>query len=304
MSSAVSSSSHSSWNKRLAALRNVPPGLRLVWDAAPSVVAGGIAMRLISALIPVAMLAISKFIIDLINAKHSGTIPPQMWWLLSAEFVLAAANQVLGRTIDYTDARLADEFTREVSLRLIRHATRLDLASFEDPAFHNVLERARQQATDRIGMLNAMGRLLLQSITLISLSVAVIIYSPWLFLLLVICIVPAFMGESHFAFLGYSLAHEITPVRRELDYLRVIGTSKENAKEVKLFVLGGHLHDRYALLTGEIIRKNIKLTRHRLGWGTLFAVIGSIGYYGSYVYVVWEALRGYIDVATSIFSEP
>ncbi len=89
-----------------------------------------------------------------------------MWWLLGAEFVLAATNQLLGRTIDYTDARLADEFTREVSLRLIRHATRLDLETFEDPAFHDVLERARQQATDRIGMLNAMGRLLLQSITL------------------------------------------------------------------------------------------------------------------------------------------
>ena len=79
--------------------------------------------------------------------------------------------------------------------------------------------------------------------------------------------VPAFMGESHFAFLGYSLAHEITPVRRELDYLRVIGTSKENAKEVKLFGLGGHLHDRYESLTGGIIRKNINLTRQSLAVG-------------------------------------
>jgi ATP-binding cassette subfamily B protein len=279
----------------------VPPVLRLVWDAAPAVVGGGIALRLISALIPVAMLGISKFIIDLINAKHSGALPSQMWWLLAAEFGLAAANQLLGRTIDYTDARLADEFTREVSLRLIQHATRLDLAWFEDPAFHDVLERARQQATDRIGMLNAMGRLLLQSITLISLSVGVIFYSPWLFLLLVVCIIPAFMGESHFAFLGYSLAHEITPVRRELDYLRILGTSKENAKEVKLFGLGRHLHGRYALLTGEIIRKNIHLTRHRLLWGSLFAVFGSIGYYGSYVYLVWQAFEGRITVGTLIF---
>jgi ATP-binding cassette subfamily B protein len=301
MPAAVSSSSDTSWNKRLAALRNVPPVLRLVWDAAPAVVGSGIALRLVSALIPVAMLGISKLIIDLINTKHAGTIPPQMWWLLGAEFALAAANQVLGRTIDYTDARLADEFTREVSLRLIQHATRLDLASFEDPAFHDVLERARQQATDRIGMLNAMGRLLLQSITLISLSVGVIFYSPWLFLLLVFCIVPAFMGESHFAFLGYSLAHEITPVRRELDYLRIIGTSKENAKEVKLFGLGDHLHSRYALLTGGIIIKNIHLTRHRLVWGSLFAVIGSIGYYGSYVFLVWQAFEGRISIGTLVF---
>lgn len=300
---ASSSSSETSWNKRLAALRNVPPVLRLVWDAAPSVVGSGVAFRLVSALIPVAMLAVSKFIIDLINARHGGdgAIPMQMWLLLGAEFALAATNQVLGRAIDYTDARLADEFTREVSLRLIRHATRLDLETFEDPAFHDVLERARQQATDRIGMLNAMGRLLLQSITLLSLALGVIFYSPWVFLLLVICVVPAFMGESHFAFLGYSLAHEITPVRRELDYLRIIGTSKENAKEVKLFGLGAHLHDRYALLTGGIIRKNIHLTRHRLVWGSLWAVFASVGYYGSYVFLVWQALEGRITVGTLIF---
>jgi ATP-binding cassette subfamily B protein len=290
-----------SWNQRLAALRNVRPVLRLVWDAAPAVVASGIALRLVSALIPLAILGVTKAIISIIEAKHTGAMPVQMWWLLGAEFALAAANQVLGRAIDYTDARLADEFTREVSLRLIQHATKLDLPSFEDPGFHDMLERARQQATDRIGMLNAMGRLLLQTITLISLSVGVIYYSPWVFLLLVICIVPALMGESHFAFLGYSLAHEVTPVRRELDYLRVIGTSKENAKEVKLFGLGGYLHQRYAALTGGIIGKNIKLTRHRLLWGSVFAIIGSIGYYGSYVFLAWQALQGRIDVATFIF---
>jgi ATP-binding cassette subfamily B protein len=280
--------------------------LRLVWDAAPAVVASGIALRLVSALIPLGLLAITRSIIDLINAKHAAAttlqnMPPQLWWLLAGEFVLAASNLVLGRAIDYTDARLADEFTREVSLRLIRHATKLDLATFEDPAFHDVLERARQQATDRIGMLNAMGRLLLQSITLLSLSVGVIVYSPWLFLLLVVCIAPAFMGESHFAFLGYSLAHEITPVRRELDYLRIIGTSKENAKEVKLFGLGEHLHQRYDSLTGGIIRKNIALTQHRLLWGSLFAIIGSVGYYGSYVFLVWQAFQGRISVGTLIF---
>ncbi|MBV9769517.1 MAG: ABC transporter ATP-binding protein [Bryobacterales bacterium] len=293
--------SQTSWSQRWAAMRNVPPVLRLVWEAAPAVVSTGIALRVISALIPLAILAVTKAIINILEAKHTGTIPPQMWWLLTAEFLLAAANLVLGRSIDYTDARLADEFTREVSLRLIQHATKLDLATFEDPGFHDVLERARQQATDRIGMLNSMGRLLLQSITLVSLSVGVIFYYPWVFVLLVACIVPALMGESHFAFLGYALAHEITPVRREVDYLRIIGTSKENAKEVKLFGLGGHLHDRYAALTGHIIGKNIKLTRRRLLWGSVFAVIGSLGYYGSYVFLVLQALRGRIDVATFIF---
>jgi len=302
MSSSVSTH-QGAWRERFAALRNVPPVLRLVWDAAPRVVACGLALRVASALIPLAMLAVSKWIIDLVVAivKHPGPLPQEIWILLGLEFLLAAVNNILGRAIDYTDARLADEFTREVSLRVMNHAATLDLASFEDPAFHDKLERARLQATDRIGMLNSMGRLLLQAITLVSLSIGVIMYSPWLFALLVLCVAPAFAGESHFAFLGYSLAYSLTPIRRELDYLRVLGSSKESAKEVKMFSLGGYLRDRYAVLTDGIIRRNRELTRRRLWWGSALAIVGSLGYYGSYAFLVWRALLGEISVGTLTF---
>ncbi len=302
MSSPVSSQ-QAAWRDRFAALRNVPPVLKLVWDAAPRVVAGGLALRVASALIPLAVLAVSKWIINLVVAqvKHPGPLPQEIWILLAVEFLLAALNNLLGRAIDYTDARLADEFTREVSLRVMNHAAALDLASFEDPAFHDKLERARLQATDRIGMLNSMGRLVLQSITLVSLSIGVIVYSPWLFALLVLCVVPAFAGESHFAFVGYSLAHSLTPIRRELDYLRILGSSKESAKEVKMFALGGYLHDRYAVLTDGIIQKNRHLTRRRLWWGSALAIVGSVGYYGSYAYLVWQALLGRIDLGSLTF---
>ena len=298
--SPTASSHQAAWRERFAALRNVPAVLRLVWDAAPCVVAGGLGLRVASALVPLAVLVVSKWIIDLVVAtvKHPGQLPHVIWFLVALEFLLAAFNNILGRAIDYTDARLADEFTREVSLRVMNHAATLDLASFEDPAFHDKLERARLQATDRIGMLNAMGRLILQSITLVSLSIGVIVYSPWLFALLVLCVVPAFAGESHFAFLGYSLAHSLTPVRRELDYLRVLSSSKESAKEVKMFSLGGYLRDRYAVLTDGIIRRNRELTRRRLWWGSTLAIVGSLGYYGSYVYLVWRALLGEITVGT------
>ncbi|HXA66472.1 MAG TPA: ABC transporter ATP-binding protein [Bryobacteraceae bacterium] len=297
------SSQQAAWRDRFAALRNVPPVLKLVWDAAPRVVAGGLALRVASALIPLAVLAVSKWIINIVVAqvKHPGPLPHEIWILLAVEFLLAALNNLLGRAIDYTDARLADEFTREVSLRVMNHAAALDLASFEDPAFHDKLERARLQATDRIGMLNSMGRLVLQSITLVSLSIGVIVYSPWLFALLVLCVVPAFAGESHFAFVGYSLAHSLTPIRRELDYLRILGSSKESAKEVKMFALGGYLHDRYAVLTDGIIQKNRHLTRRRLWWGSALAIVGSVGYYGSYAYLVWQALLGKIDLGTLTF---
>ncbi|MGH7247789.1 MAG: ABC transporter ATP-binding protein, partial [Pseudomonadota bacterium] len=118
----------------------------------------GVALRIASALVPLAALKVSQWIIDLIVevVKHPGPIPHQIWTLVGIEFALAAGNSLLGRAIDYSDTRLADEFTREVSVRVIEHATHLDLASFEDPALHDKLERARSQATDRIAMLQSL----------------------------------------------------------------------------------------------------------------------------------------------------
>jgi ATP-binding cassette subfamily B protein len=297
------SSQKTVWRDRFAALKNVPPVLKLVWKAAPKVVAAGLALRVVSALTPLAALAVSKWIIDIVVAaiKHPGPLPNQIWFLLAGEFLIAAVGNVLGRAIDYTDARLADEFTREVSLRVMEHAARLDLQTFEDPAFQDKLERARLQATDRIGMLNSMGRIVLQTITLVSLSIGVIVYSPWLFLVLVICVTPAFAGESHFAFRGYSLAHSLTPVRRELDYLRVIGSGKESAKEVKMFGLGAYLTHRYSVLTDGVIRKNRELTKRRLWWGSALAIVGSVGYYASFAYLVWRTLLGEISIGTLTF---
>lgn len=291
------------WRQRAAALRNLSPLCRLVWEAAPAIVTAGVLLRLASAVVPVAVLAVSKWIIDLVVGaiRHPGPIPHVIWWLLAAEFLLAAGNSVFGRAIDYTDGRLAEEFTREVSLRVMRHAANLDLAILEDPGFQDTLERARVQAMDRVSMVQTMGRMLLQSVTLITLSIGVITYSPVLFALLVVCVVPAFAGETHYAFRSYSLAFSLTPLRRELDYLRTVGCSKETAKEVKLFGLGGFLHDRYDEIAGLVIGQTKRLMLRRLGWGAALAVLGSVGYYGAYAFLVWQALLGAISVGTLTF---
>jgi ATP-binding cassette subfamily B protein len=282
------------WRERLAALKNIPPVLRLIWDSSPSLTAAGMACRVLTALVPAAALYVGKLIIDTVvgTLKNGGPFPQQIWWLLAAEFLLTGAANVLNRAADYCNARMADQFSREVSLRIMRHAASLDLASFEDPVFYDKLERARVQATDRVILLSALGQLMQQCVTLISLAAGVIWFSPIVFFVLVLCVIPAFLGESHFAFLGYSLAYSLTPLRRELDYLRVLGTSKETAKELKVFGLGKYLHNRFDGIQCEVIHRNRKLMRKRLWVGALLALVSSIGYYGAYAYLVFRTLSG------------
>ena len=83
------------------------------------------------------------------------------------------------------------------------------------------LERARVQATDRLGMIQSVGRLFQQVITTATLSLAILYFSPWLLLILIGCLLPAFLGESHFAFLSYAKNFRQTPARRSLCGARV-----------------------------------------------------------------------------------
>jgi ATP-binding cassette, subfamily B, bacterial len=292
-----------SWQERLSALRNIPPVLKIVWDSGPVVVSLGLVFRLIASLLPLALLGITKLIIDAI--VHSLTshqpVQPRFWWLVVAEFAVAVFSSVLTRGIDYTDALLADKYMRHVSIEVMRHAAELDLIAYEDPIFYDRLERARVQATDRLGMIQSIGRLVQLVITTVSLSVSILIFSPWLLLLLILGVVPAFLGESHFAFLGYAKNFRQTPVRRQLDYLRQLGGSREAAKELKLFGLNKFLTQRFTQLSDAIYEENVELSRRRLVAGSFLSLIGTLGYYSAYAYVIWRTIVGALSIGTLTF---
>ena len=293
----------SAWRQRLNALRNIPPALKIVWDAGPQVVTSGIASRVVAALIPLAILAVSRRIIDAIVTviKSHNPVSHGFWWLVALEFGLALLGTVLARLCDYCDGLLVDRFTRHVSVRVMEHASRLDLSSYEDPEFYNKLERARHQATDRIGMVQAFGQLLQGTITAVTLSVSILAFSPWLLLLLIAGVIPAFLGESHFAFLGYALNMRLTPTRRQLDYLRDLGASKESAKELKLFGLSGYLSQRYAQLADNVYGEHVSLLKRRLQASSLFALLSTSAYYGAFAFVVYQTLAGHLSVGTLVF---
>jgi ATP-binding cassette, subfamily B, bacterial len=293
----------SAWQERLAALRNVPPVLRIVWQSGPAVVVFGLLFRLIGSVLPIALLWITKLIIDgIVTAvSHHQAVSPRFWWLVVGEFGVAIVAGVLTRAIDFLDALLADKYTRHVSIAVMRHASELDLTAYEDPAFYDRLERARVQATDRLAMIQSIGRLIQQSVTAVTMSVSIVVYSPWLLLLLIAGVLPAFLGESHFAFLGYAKNFRQTPIKRQLDYLRVLGGSKEAAKELKLFGLSRYLTDRFASLSDVIYSQDVALARRRLAAGSALSVVGTLGYYSAYVWVIWRTLAGALSIGTLYF---
>lgn len=287
----------SAWRDRVRALKNVPAVLHFVWESGPSVVFWNIALRVLVAFLPVGIGIIGRFIIDGVNTiRLHQPLPQHFWWLVGSEMALAVLIGILSRAVDYCDSLLADRYTQHVSVEVMRKAASLDVTAYEDPVFYDRLERARVQATDRLAMIQQMGRLIQQTVTAIAFSAVLIRYSPLLLLLLIVGIIPAFLGESHFAFLTYAKNFHQTPWRRQMDYLRQVGGSKEAAKELKLFNLSNYLTNRFTELSQRIYDENVALNRRRLFWGGLLAILGQLGYYGAYAYSIYCTIQGRYSV--------
>ncbi len=284
----------SAWRDRMHALRNIPPVLHIVWESGPAVVCWNISIRILVALLPVGIGIIAgPFIINGINQiRFHKPLPGYFWWLVAGEAFLAVLLGVLSRAVDYFDSLLADRYMYHVSVEVMRKAASLDVTVYEDPVFYDRLERARVQATDRLVMIQQMGRFIQQTVTAIAFSAVLCWYSPLLLLLLVVGVIPAFLGESHFAFLLYAKNFHQTPIRRQMDYLRQVGGSKEAAKELKLFNLSGYLTERFKKHSQQIYDEDVALNRRRLFWTGLLAILAQLGYYAAYVLSIYRTIRG------------
>ncbi|GAB3272486.1 ABC transporter ATP-binding protein [Larkinella harenae] len=292
-----------SWKERFVALRNIPAFFRMVWQASPGLFLGNAVVRLIRAAMPALTLYIGKLIIDEVVrlSGQNGGDAQWLWTLVAVEFGLAVVSTGLGRLTGLIDGLLGDLVTNQTSIRLMEHAATLDLEQFEDATFYDKLERARRQTTGRSILLSGVFGQLQELISIGFLAAGLAVYNPWLLILLLIAVIPAFMGDNYFNQKSYSLSRSWTPERRELDYLRFVGASDETAKEVKIFGLSNFLIDRFRYLSVEYFRKNRVLAIRRAGWGTVLTVIGTVGYYGAYVWIVARAVNGTITIGDLTF---
>jgi ATP-binding cassette subfamily B protein len=291
-----------SWQERLQALRYVPALFRLIWRTHRGYTAAMIVLRVVRSVVPVTTFWVGKLILDsVIAAKAGHGSLTQVWRYLALELAIVLTGEVLARASSLIESLLGDLFSNAMSVQLMEHAAKLDLAQFEDPEFYDHLERARRQTVGRIALLSLLLSMSQDALTLLTLAGALIAYNPWLLLLLAVAVIPSFLGETHFAALGYSLLFRWTPERRQLDYLRYVGASDKTAKEVQMFGLAPWLTERYRDLSQKFYEENRNLSVRRGVVSALLSILGTVGYYAAYVVILIRAVKGDITIGTLTF---
>lgn len=287
----------------LKALKLLIPFFKMVWNTSPRLAFANIILRLFKSALPLAQLYVGKLIIDeilhVINSKSTDL--HTLWKWIAIECSITLASELMSRLINLVDSLLGDLYGNLSSVELMNKAATIDLAMYENPVFYDKLERARRQTTGRVVLMSMVLGQLQDLITILFISGGLIAFEPWLIVLLIFAVLPAFISEAYFSRYSYSLVKSWTPQRRELDYLRYIGASVETAKEIKVFGLDYFLSDRFKKIANEYYLANKKLAIRRTIWGSVLQILSVAAYYGAYILIVLRTVKGAITLGELTF---
>lgn len=288
----------------IGAFRNIPRFLALAWKGNRNLVLSSVLLRIFYSAIPVTILYVGKLIVDeviLIVESHNHHDLSRIVTFIAFEFVLTVCSSFLRRGIQANNRLVSEFFVNHSSLKLMEHASGLELDQFENPEFYDKLHRARYYTQNRVDSLIDIFDQIQDVFIFVTLLFSLLTFNPWLVVLLVLTSIPSLLSEFYFNRETYSFIENSTPERRELDYLCEISTSNQTVKEIKIFGLSDFFIKQFKNLSGRHYEKKRNITYKRTKWSLFFSILSSVGYYGSYALVVSSTIKGNISIGELTF---
>lgn len=284
-----------------AQVRLLPRALALIWRAAPGWTAASAALLAAQGLLPVAAVYLTRPLVDgLLAAVRSGGA-----WHAFRPALLAAALMAAAALLQET-LRAVSGWVRTNTSELVQdHLTALvhsksveaDLAFYDSPDFFDRLHRARNEASYRpVALLDALGSLLQNGITLLAMFGVLLRFGPWLPLILIFGTLPALAVVLRYTLRQHELHLRTTADERRTWYYDWLLTARETAAEVRLFDLGPAFQSAHAGLRSRLRGERVALAR-----GNAFAefAAGALALAftaASIAWMLWRAVRGVISL--------
>lgn len=293
-----------SFKERFAALRYLPKFLRLAWETSPTKTLLGIVLRTIHSLQPITLLYFIKLIIDEITRLVQTTGEKDYRHLIFlAVFQVGTLIlfDIISRCIQLVDTLLGELFSIKTSIDVIAHTARLDLDQLEDPTIQDKMDRAKRQMYSRASLLPLFLSQLQDSITLIFLIIGVVTFNPWLIAILLLAIVPIFLGESYFSAKMYTMLFNRAEENRQMDYLKYTGSHIDTAKELKVFGVAGFIEENYKKIAYKFYDQTRSFQLRKTFWTVVLTIIGTLIYFGAFFIMVADTIAGKISLGTLVF---
>jgi ATP-binding cassette subfamily B protein len=188
---------------------------------------------------------------------------------------------------------------RYVQDRVLDVTTSVDLATFDDPEFHNRVQRMQMAGNQSLGMVFGLAGVLQAVIGVVAALAALITIAPVLVPLLLLVALPAWLAASRRGESFYQLFWKMTPADRLRAYLASLLEGRNSAKEVRAFGLTGYLRRRHDALYDERIAQLRTVANRQLVVNFLSNLAIGVVLAVTLLLVAWLALRGTVPLASA-----
>ncbi|MEZ4401302.1 MAG: ABC transporter ATP-binding protein [Kofleriaceae bacterium] len=274
--------------------------LGLVWSTSRAITISLLVGSVLLGLMPGAMAWTGKRLVDaVVHAAASGEDVARrhalMW--VGVELGLAIALAATSRVLSILRSLLRARLGNRINVMILDKALDFDLTHFEDADVYDMLTRARREASSRpLSMVMSTFSITQQVISLASLAALLAGFSPAALAVLLAAAVPAFLVEAKFSGDAFRLFRWRTPETREQAYLESALARDDHAKEVKLYDIGPRFLRRYQEIFELVYLGDSRLAWKRGLWGLALGVVGTVAFYGMYLWVAWAAIAAEITL--------
>ncbi len=254
--------------------------MRLVWQATGSWMVAWLVLLLVQGVLPVGIVYMTRQVVDsLVGVVKNSTAGSgiKTYGFVFPVVVLGAlliGEQILRSAVQWVRTVQSERIQDYMTGLIHDQALAADLSFYDSPAYYDRLHRAQMDAKSRpLALLEGMGSLGQNSLTLAGMALLLVSYSPWIPFLLLFGTIPALWVALRYAVRFNDWRLRNTVEERRCHYFDWLLTMREAAPELRLFALGGHYRDAYQRLRARLRGERIALEKGQLaaelGAGTL-----------------------------------
>lgn len=242
------------------------PALRLVWQSSPRWTLLRLLLVTLQGFLPLASIYLVKLLVDSITDRSTN---PQLILQQSTPLLIGVVCVALVTLICRAFSELVNTAqTQRVSdhMRSILHAKSIsiDLAYYENPRYHDTLQRAQQEATTRPNQILTRLAQVGQNGIALTAMVGLLLTLHWgIAIVLLLAAMPTILVRLRYIRHLYHWQRTWTPVERKSMYFSWLIIGEMFAKEIRLFGLGNLFSQRFDQLRNQLYDAKLRLITMR-----------------------------------------
>lgn len=268
-------------------------GLGLVWQAAPGWTFAWGVLLLAQGLIPAAQIYLTRITVNHLSTAFSARVGidafSKAWPPIAMIALLWMIGQLAASLIDWVRTAQGELVLDSIYAHIHRQAMALDVAFYENSESYDLLHRARVDAISQpVALLESLGALIQNSLTLLALAGMLASYAWWFPLLLFFSALPGLWTVGRHVLREHHWRIANTTNERRTRYYDWMLTERSSAAEMRLFGLGAHHKDLFQKLRAQLRTGRLELAGKEM---KAELAAGTIAWLGGLAGMVWMLAR-------------